>query len=204
MTSHFKLLALLAAISAIVVALLAPAASAQTAATPPAAAAPQDAVLSTPAFARLVQGKTVWVTTIDGWRRQRRVRSFTPTGMIVERSRLPVAEIPFVEIAKVERVPHRLRNSTLVGLAIGAGVGGAFAAAMRCCIGDEISAEGVFFGFALYTGMGVGIGAGVGALRHARGDEDVLYDAKKQKTTVALAPILSPTRKGLGVAITWR
>jgi hypothetical protein len=53
--------------------------------------------------------------------------------------------------------------------------------------------------------LGAAAGLGLGAiLNEAKKNGDVLYDARRSTTTLALAPIVSPRHKGLALTMTWR
>jgi len=47
------------------------------------------------------------------------------------------------------------------------------------------------------------LGESSGAARHG-GDKTVIYDAKRWKTAMGFAPIISPTRKGVSFSMSWR
>jgi hypothetical protein len=152
--------------------------------------------LSSPAFADLVAGKNVWLTTSDGHRSRERVVALSATEMtVVGNTRRSVA---FTRIVKVQEVSHRMRNGILIGLGTGAGVG--LAAGLACGEAECLVLLPVL------AGMGVGIGAGVAALVHAGNNGGVVYDATRRSSTrtMAVAPILSPTRKGVAFSMTWR
>lgn len=202
MTSTVTVLARLATILAAVVALSAPAASAQSqTGTPSDPGNPQTAFLSSSVFARLALGRNVRVTNIDGSSQKGEVTRLSQTEFIVGGAR-----VPYSQVAKVERVSHRILTGTLVG----AGIGGGFAGLMYglCVAADDeyCGTNTEFFVSLLYTaGIGGGVGAAIGALRNlSKKDADVLYDASRGARTVALIPIVSPTRKGVAFLMTWR
>ncbi len=161
----------------------------------------QPSFLTTPTFARMVEGKTIRITTSDGTRHEGRLIAQTRAGLTVEGgSSTPV---PFDRIATVEEVSHRQRNDVLKGTLIGFGsFFGLGALVQWSCWGDECAANlGPAFAFGA---IGAGVGAGFGALvaRTHRG-MGVIYQAP-HRTTMSLAPILSPTRKGMAFSMTWR
>jgi small nuclear ribonucleoprotein (snRNP)-like protein len=152
-------------------------------------------LLSTGSFQRMVQGTTVRVTMDNGYRFNGRVTSFDGNAMLVDGTRMQ-----FDKIARIEKVSYsRLRNSTLVGLGVGVGIG--FLGFALC--GTEENYSDCTINLYLTPAIGTGIGLAIGALRH-HGDIALLYDAGKRKTTVAFAPILSPARKGVAFSMTWR
>lgn len=181
-------------ISAVVVALASPAV-AQTPAATPTTQAPT-VLLGTPAFAQLVNGTTVHVTTADGAQRQGRVTSLTATGMSVDNR--PVL---FSQITRVDKVSHRVRNFTLAGLATGVLIGSAAYASTDCEAPVDQGCGQIFGYAAIGTVAGVAVGA---ILNHTLRDRDVIYDGKRRTTTVGFAPIVSPTRKGVAFSMTWR
>jgi hypothetical protein len=174
---------------------LASTASAQTAA-PGTATAESPVLPGTPAFAQLVNGQTVRVTTVDGAERQGRVTSLTSTGMSVDGR--PVL---FSQITRVGKVSHRVRTLALVGLGVGLGIGAGVYSSTDCEAPVDQGC-GQIFG---YAAMGVVAGAVGGAImNHTLRDHDAIYIAAKPKTTVAFAPIVSATRKGVAFTMTWR
>ena len=57
----------------------------------------------------------------------------------------------------------------------------------------------------MVAGVSAAIGAGIGALNHlSHKSEDVLYFAARDRKTMSLAPIVSPTRKGVAFSMSWR
>jgi hypothetical protein len=122
MTRSVRSLGRAIALSGALIALATSVASAQTAgASPILGSAAEPTFLSTPAFAQLVNGKSVWITA-DGVRREGRVTSLDKTALrFVEDG--AAMTIPFDKIMRVEKSSHHLRNGTLIGLAAGAGLG---------------------------------------------------------------------------------
>lgn len=54
-------------------------------------------------------------------------------------------------------------------------------------------------------GLGALFGVGIGAINNSASKSgDLLYDARRNPKTLAFAPILSPTRKGVAFTLTWR
>jgi len=176
-------------------------ATAQTATTPGAGAtAPGATVADIPLFARQLAGKNVWITA-DGARREGRVTSLTPAGLVMVEHGAPTT-IPYTQIVRVEKSTHHLRNGALIGFAAGAGLG--VVAGIWLCEGDCAGWEYPVLA-AYYGGLGAAAGVGIGAIvRAATKHGDVIYDARRTTTTVSLAPILSPTRKGVAFSMTWR
>ena len=200
MTSSFVSLPRAAALSIAIIAFASPVATAQTPSPQPGTRTQEQTVLmSTPAFANLVQGKTVKVTKSDGTWQEGVVKSISTTSMVVAGDGFS-ASVPFDQVVKVEKASYRIRKGTLIGLGAGAGVG------LVSWLSQPYPEEGDgFFLFALSTGIGVGAGAIIGAVMHAsRGDRDVIYNASRQTKTLTLSPILSRTHKGVAFSMTWR
>ncbi len=199
MTHHFRSLPPIAAVVA-VLALFAPSLSiAQTAtANPAAGTAAQAGLLSTSAFARLIEGKQVIVTTVDGLQY---VGILTVSGnaLVASGSKLNTT-IPFDQVARVQKDSFRIRHDWMIGLGVGAAVG----VAVRVAEGEG-GVVGILLLIGNYGGIGAAIGAGVGGiLNKIHSGDDVIYDSRRRTTTMALAPIVSPTRKGVAFTMTWR
>jgi hypothetical protein len=113
---------------------------------------------------------------------------------LADRSRTSVA---FDQIVKVQQATHRVRRGALVGLVSGLAIG-TFAANAQDS--DDVTASSI----GVFAGVGAAAGASIGALRNVLNRQrDVIYDSRRGTMTV-LAPILSPTRKGLAFSMTWR
>ena len=152
-----------------------------------------------PAYAAGLMGRNVRVTA-DGVQHRGVVSSLSNAGLVLLEDGGP-ATIPFSKIGRVEKVTHRIRNGTLIGLASGAGLG--IWGALMC--EDDAASGCAGLSIALLSGIGAGAGAGVGALIHtAKKGGDVLYKAPGPAPTVSFGPILSPTRKGVAFVVAWR
>ena len=166
---------------------------------PPSGATTPTRLVWTPEFARQVAGRKLTITRSDGEQFEG-VVTVSPTGLSAG-GQPTAAGVPFDQVVKVETVSHRIRNYTLTGLGIGAVVGTGVYASSDC----EAPVDGgcgQIFGFSLLgTAAGVAIGA---ILNHTHRDRDVIFDANRRTTTMAFAPILSPTRKGMAFSMTWR
>jgi len=145
----------------------------------------------TPSLAQAV-GRTVRVTTVDGLTRKGRLTATAPTTIAVDGD--PVS---LKNVATVEKVSHRVRNGMLIGLTTGLVLG--LGATIAC--GDEGECDPT--PVAVLGGIGAGVGAGIGALMNI-GDKDLLFKAGKRTTSFAIAPIVSPTRKGVAFRVSWR
>ena len=123
-----------------------------------------------------------------------------PTGLTVTDPTGQNQTIRFEDISRMEKVTHRIRTHSLIGLGIGAGFGLLGAA---FCDGEE----GCFAtGFAVYAGIGTAIGAVNGAIKNSLNkDDDLIYEAGvRTTTTLTFAPILSRTKKGVAFTVSWR
>jgi hypothetical protein len=151
-----------------------------------------------PTFAKRLSGKDVWITA-DGTRVRGRVTSLWQNGLVLVEDGASMT-IPYGRIVRVEKSSHRLRNGTLIGLAAGAGLGLlAIAGCSWNCPEDVIILP------ALHAGLGAAAGVGIGALiNEAKKNGDVLYDARRSTTTLALAPVFSLGHRGLAFTMTWR
>jgi len=153
--------------------------------------------LGTAAFAGEVEGKDVWITTVDGTKRRGEIAVVTANHVVLTGRQH--ASLPADQIATIVEVSHRIRNGMVNGLAGGMSVGLLNYFATSCYEDSDCGAA--FWG---YTGLGVGAGALIGALMNTNKDRDLLYDTGRKTTTLSFAPILSPTRKGMAFTMTWR
>lgn len=111
MTSSFVSLPRAAAVGVAITVLASSMAAAQTpVVSPPTGETAQTMQLGTPAFARLVQGTEVRITTADGTRLKAVVVAFSPTGMTLADKQRQRTSVPFDQIVKVKKVTHRVRN----------------------------------------------------------------------------------------------
>jgi hypothetical protein len=185
---------MVAAVAVAVTAGGASAAGAQTSATPQAAASP------TPEDILRIQaakGVTLRVTTIDGAQQTGWLDSVSTDTISILPSAGKKASVSFSQIASISRPANRAK-SIGKGLLIGLGASAAITAlSWRVSCEDDCLSGGAMFGM---IAAGAGIGAGIGA---AASHDEVLYRRRHQRT-IALAPLVSKTRKGMAVTITWR
>jgi hypothetical protein len=188
-----QLQVLACAILAVTAAALAGPATASAQNPPP--ATPQPTPMTTAAFANAV-GKKVYVTTLDGWRHKGRLQTVPPDSITLGVGKA-TPQIALNQVATIKRESHRMRNSMLIGL--GAGVALFLEIGFHAEDGDEPA-------LIASIPLGLGAGAGVGIfLNHLKRDSDLLFDRnRKPTTTVSLAPIVSPTRKGIALSVSWR
>jgi hypothetical protein len=169
-------------------------AAAQTRQSPQAASTSAQPALGSAAFERLIARKPVIVLMLDG-RELEGVFTIAPTAL-AGTGRMAGVMVPYDQIVRVERVSHHLRKWTFIGLAAGAGVGAALISRDRGNLSFMLPPIG--------GGIGAGLGALVGGVVNAHYREtDVVYD-KQRTMTASVVPILSSTRKGIAVSLTWR
>jgi hypothetical protein len=151
-------------------------------------------------FARMVQGRKVIVTTRDG---RQYDGVFKVSGPNLDSTGNGAAfSVPLSQIARVEKPTYRMRKYSLGLLAAGAGIG----MAVACSVDDYCLEEGtMFLNGVMWGGIGAAAGGIIGAsLNKAHRHDDILFDSNRSTRTISLAPILSPTRKGLAFSMTWR
>lgn len=206
-------LARTAALSAVLAMLSPRVGSAQAAIpTPPAPAAPGFAVPGTPEFARMVQDKKVVVTLRDGVELKGKVVAVTSTEIVFPASgfgtcpagvqRANGCGVSFDRISKVKRAALTFGQGALIGWG-----GGIVAHASVVAVKKKPTDVSVdkYGAWAVLQAVGLGIGIVVaGALNDNQ--KNLIYDRSymRHTTTVAVAPLLSSTRKGLVVSLTWR
>lgn len=152
------------------------------------------AAISTATFADQVKGKRVLVTTIDGRQFDGHVQA-TSAGLQTDSG----ITLSSDQIKRVQLVTHRVEKGLLIGLAGGLAIGvGSYFGSCE----DECANSALVLGPAIGAGIGAALGA-AGNASHRR--SDVLFEAKpKTSTTFSVAPILSKTRKGVAVSLSWR
>jgi hypothetical protein len=175
-------------------------ASAQT--PDPAPSSAQNRLVWTLDFAREVQGRTLIVTTIDG-QEHRGVFKVDPSALVAAGS-TPGVQLPFDHIARIEVMKpnrHPVILGTVAGLGIGIWIAVDWYDHSSCdAVVDQGCGTGVGYAV-LSTAAGI---AGGAVLKHVLGKPTVIFDASGQSKTVALAPILTPTRRGVVFSLTWR
>ena len=159
----------------------------------------QPSYLSTPKFASLINGKSIVVITKDG-RDYEGFFTVSGTSLVMARE-LSTTVVPFSQISRVQKSTYRIRQHSLIGLGVGALIGTLIGT--TACDGFCGEAAGPLM--VLGGGIGAGIGAGVGvSMNKSHFWRDMLYDAGTQPRTIAVAPIVSSTRKGVNIVLTWR
>jgi hypothetical protein len=163
----------------------------------PPAAAPQTGLVWSVDFAQRVTGRHLIITTSDG-RLYEGTVTVSPTGL--ETTGTTNAAVAFNQIVRIEKPTYRVRLGVIWGAVAGATTGLIAACTVETHCGDEAFLLSLALG-----GLGTGVGAAIGgALNRAHRNDDILYDSNRRTTTMAIAPILSPARKGVAVRVTWR
>jgi hypothetical protein len=143
-------------------------------------------LLATPAVTRVVERKSIVVITTTG---QKYEGHFTISGRaLVMRDASPAVTVPFEQVARIQQSTFRIRTHALIGLGVGAGVGGLLAAA-ACTEGCEDDGWAVVGILLISGGIGIGVGAGNGAILNARrGDSDIVFDTSLRSVTTPSSP----------------
>jgi hypothetical protein len=202
MTSHFLSLPRVAALSVAITVLASPMAAAQTPVSPPPAdktVLPAQGLVASPADVKRAVGTQVRVTFSDRSKRKGTLVSLSASGVVL-RTGDGEAVIPLAQVWKVDKTSHRVRKGAGIGLLAGLGFG-ALMWAIAPCEGECPQGADVL-GVAIMAGIGAGVGALIGGGKNlASADRDAIYDAGR--STVHVAPILSPRRAGLAMAVRW-
>ena len=156
--------------------------------------------ITSPAFAKLITGKSIVVLTKDG-RDYEGVFTIAGSSLVMSNGLLQTT-VPFDQVARVSKSTFRIKKHALIGLSVGAVFGGLFARGV--CEGGCDASNGL-----VIVGLAAVSGAGIGAMNGARGNaynyyRDIIYDAGTRTRTLAVAPVISRARKGLTFVFTWR
>ena len=128
-------------------------------------------------------GETVTVTDAEGRSVKGQVEVLSPS-LLVLSDRSGRHEWADSDIASIRQVKSdSLGNGALIGLAVGGGIG---------LVGVIVAA--------VYAGIGAGVGVGIDALIRK---EYVVYQPSAPRTQVRLVPLLTPTRQGLAVSVSF-
>ena len=206
MTSKFLFLSRVPALSVAITVFASSMAAAQTpASTPTAGETAQTRLLGLPAQGPMASpvdvtravGTEVRVTSTNGSEQIGTLVSLSASEVVLRASNGD-SVVPLGQVQKVERTSRRVEKWAGIGVLVGLGVGAL--AGMTWCLEGECLGPAWFF--VLGGGIGGGVGAGVGmGMNRASADRDVIYDAGR--TTVQVAPILSPRQAGLAMAVRW-
>jgi hypothetical protein len=152
-----------------------------------------------PSAASSAIGRGVHVEAYDHSRRNGTLVSLTETHVTI-RSMTGDATIPLSEVRGIRRQTHSILRGTLVGLGGGFATGLVLCAAAGGCEDDDFNAgwAGLMIG-----SIGVGAGAVIGTIYNlTTADARIVY-VGKPRSTIALAPIVSKGRAGVGARVTW-
>jgi hypothetical protein len=168
-----------------------------------AAAFAQEAASSFDALAgRIRVGQQIWVTDATGRDVGGRLERLSSDGLLLRAAGLVEFAAPDVRRVRA-RAPDSLKNGTLIGLGVGAGLGTAW------CIGAVADNSGELDagvecaeGFLVFPGLGALIGLAVDAV--IPGKVRVVYQAPLPQgatgTSLTLVPLVSSRAKGLAVS----
>lgn len=147
---------------------------------------------------RLKIGETVKVTDDAAETIKGNVVQVSDT-MLVLRSRGHDLPLPALNVQRISRPVHTVRNGALIGLAAGFTVGAIAAASSPCGFTAFCEAPGIFLVGGLIGSVGMGIGAAAGASSHR---ERVIFERTTTgHTKVAVAPLVSRAGAGLRFAV---
>jgi len=156
--------------------------------------------IASPTFAKLITGKSIVVLTKDG-RDYEGVFTISGDSLVMSNALLQTT-VPFDQVARVSKSTFRIKKHSLIGLSVGAVLGGLFA--REACEGGCHARDGL-----IMVGLAAASGAGIGAMNGARGNafnyyRDIIYDAGMRTRTLAVAPVVSRARKGVVFVMAWR
>jgi hypothetical protein len=154
---------------------------------------------ATTAEATRPAGKEVTVTGKDGSRQTGKLLSFTSTQLVLRRRNGDVT-LPLANVRQVLRDSHWVRNSTLIGLAAGAGIGIGSCFASGYCRSLEDATDEVMA--VLVTGIGAGTGALIGVATRPSASSRTIY-LTPGTTALSVTPVLGKGAVGVGGTIRW-
>lgn len=149
--------------------------------------------------ARLQTGQSIWVTDAAGHEARGRLERLTTDGLV-----LKAGDLITLSAADVRRIRTRdrdsIKNGTLIGLGIGAGMATAWCiAAVADDSGDIDARVECAEGYIVYPALGALIGLGIDAL--IPGKMRVVYQASppagRSPAHLGLTPSISPRVKAL-------
>jgi hypothetical protein len=143
------------------------------------------------------EGKEVRVTLLDGRKVTGTFVSLSSDEVVIRPYGFATpTRAPLSEVQRVERVTHELAAGALIGL--GAGI----IAAVVDIRTHPYQDDGRIVSPLLKSGIYVGAGLAVGAtIRSFTEDRRVLYT--RSGSAVVVAPLLSPERAGIQIAMRW-
>jgi hypothetical protein len=151
--------------------------------------------------ARIQVGQLIWVTDTMGHEVRGRLERLSSDGLVLRTNGLDMFAAPDVRRVRA-RDRDSLRNGTLVGLVIGAGMGTAWCiGAIADDSGDIDAGVECAEGFTVFPGLGALIGLTIDAA--IPGKVRVVYQASPpqgaSRVSVTVVPVFSSRTKGLTV-----
>jgi hypothetical protein len=148
---------------------------------------------------RLQIGDTVNVTNDGGETIKGDVERVSDTLLVLRSRGGHDLQLPVLNVQRISRPVHTLRNGALIGLAAGFTIGAIAAASSGCDIVCFSKPGGVLLIGGLVGSIGMGTGAAVGATIHR---EHVIFERTTTgRREVAVVPLLSRASAGLRVEI---
>jgi hypothetical protein len=145
-------------------------------------------------------GRTVWVTSLDGREQKGRLMVITPTEVLLRTTGQQVTTIRVDQVRRIEAqdgIGDGVRTGALIGGGIYAPLWLSWVAA--CDIGCDGSLP-----YALLSiGMGAGIGAGIGACADAMVTRREVLFVRSGTAGTSLRPMLSSSFVGARLTIGW-
>ena len=147
---------------------------------------------------RLKPGDTVWVTDSQGREIKGKITNLSSGSLALKAKGAPILSATDVSTIQL-RDRDSLKNGTLIGLGVGAGLG------LAGCIsiaGEEDAGAWCAMGMLFYAGVGAGLGAVIDAM--IPGKKLVVYRAAglagAPPARVSFAPVITPRAKGIAVS----
>ena len=150
---------------------------------------------------RLKPGDTVWVTDSQGREIKGKITNLSSGSLALKAKGAPILSATDVSTIQL-RDRDSLKNGTLIGLGVGAGLG------LAGCIsiaGEEDAGAWCAMGMLFYAGIGAGIGVGIDAM--IPGKKLVAYrapgSAGPSRARLSIAPAVTPRAKGLALVFSF-
>ena len=146
-------------------------------------------------------GQNVRVSLLNGGRETGRLLSLSATEVVI-RTRGSEVRLPLDRVRSVTKVPDPIRDGALWGAAIGAVAG---LQILKCEPGVNDDCPSPHSWWYLDAPLGAGVGAIVGALidRSRVAKDSVVYRAPAKSSQFLIAPVITPTRRGVTLALRW-
>jgi hypothetical protein len=146
-------------------------------------------------------GQNVRVSLTNGGRETGRLLSLSATEVVI-RTRGTEVRLPLDRVRSVTKLPDPIRDGALLGAAIGAVAG---LQILKCEPGVNDDCPSPHSWWYLDAPVGAGIGAIIGALidRSRVSKDGVVYRAPVRTSKVLVAPVITPTRRGVALVVRW-